>query len=748
MSGVAFLSLSLGAAQLFQLPQAPLSWSSARPVAQPLANRAQVQQAPFMQPIASEAAPLPPAYWAGRDVAEEYPRAPASASLVAAGAAAVALVATLLTRKAKPMVFLAVDGRDEEVELAALAVEGLSAAPKTNVQETAAQLAAKLSVAEKALNPGSQSVPAPLPGSGPELFREPARRTYQRGRPVRIFDKGLTLLNDAMFNKGTAFTESERERLGLRGLLPPKVQTVEDQYDRSIRLIHKFKDVSTGVTDDERVEYWRELTQIKARSRVLYYKVLMENFQKLCSIVYTPTIGLVCQRWTQPVFRPGLHKEMYLSMEDKGEMAALIYNYPYNDVDLVIVTDGSRVLGLGDLGVNGAGIVIGKADLYIAGAGFDPARILPVALDLGTNNEELRESPEYLGLPVEKPTGEEYYELVDEFIQAVRLRYPKALIHFEDFATPLARELLRRYRPKEFVFNDDIQGTAAVTLAGFLAYARVTGTRLEDMRIVSAGAGSASLGILDLTAKYIAKTTGKSEAEARKNFFVLKRDGLIGRDRTGISDDEIPYRADAPDKLDILETVKFAKPQIIFGCSTVSGLFTDEVLQAMDSDCPLVMPLSNPTSKAECTLEAAAKALDGKLMFCSGSPFADLEYKGKQIYANQCNNAFVFPGIGMGAVLSGASRVTDGMLLESATKLAEIIPLEEAKAGKLFPRVENIRGVTEAVTMAVARKAVEEGVCDASRNRVTWESPTAEEDLRRLLWYPEYVTYIDATWEN
>merc|ERR1719238_1327045 len=639
------------------------------------------------------------------------------------------------------MAFLAVDGSDESAdemaelknELAALAIDGTST--DVEVQETAAQLAAKLAEAEKALDPARP-------------VRGPTRRTYQRGRPVRIFSKGLTLLNDAMFNKGTAFTDAERERLGLRGLLPPRVQSVEDQYNRMLTLVDKMKDVNSGVTNEERMEYWRELTHIKSRSRVLYYKVLMENFQKLCGFVYTPTIGLICQRWSQPIFKSGLHKEMYLSIEDKGEMAALIYNYPYNDVDLVIVTDGSRVLGLGDLGVNGAGIVIGKADLYIAGAGFDPSRILPVALDLGTNNETLRASDSYLGLPVEKPTGEDYYEFVDEFVQAVRRRYPKALIHFEDFATPLARELLRRYRPKDFVFNDDIQGTAAVTLAGFLAYARATGAHLADMRIVSAGAGSASLGILDLTAKYIAQTTGCTEADARKNFFVLKRDGLIGRDRTGIFDDEVPYRADAPDKLDILETVKFAKPQILFGCSTVSGLFTDEVLQNMDSDIPLVMPLSNPTSKAECTLEEAAKALDGKLMFCSGSPFADIEYKGTPIYANQCNNAFVFPGIGMGAVLSGASRVTDGMLLASATQLAEIIPLEEAKAGKLFPRVENIRGVTESVTMAVARKALEEGVCDASRNRVTWDAPTAEEDLRRLLWYPEYVTYIDATWEK
>jgi len=658
----------------------------------------------------------------------------------------------LLTRKVAPqrVVLLSVDGRkdaDDDLEItAALAIDG-KGTKDVDVQP-AAELAAQLKNSEKAVNAAKydQTAAGPADNADTMALRGPTRRPYQRGRPVRIFNKGLGLLNDAMINKGTAFSEAERERLGLRGLLPPRVQTVEGQYDRMMTLIGKFKDV-VDATDEERAEAWRELTHIKSRSRVLYYKVLMENFQKLCGFVYTPTIGLICQRWSQPIFKSGLHKEMYLSIEDKGEMAALIYNYPYNDVDLVIVTDGSRVLGLGDLGVNGAGIVIGKADLYIAGAGFDPARILPVALDLGTNNETLREDAGYLGLPVPKPTGEEYYELVDEFIQAVRLRYPKALIHFEDFATPLARELLRRYRPKEFVFNDDIQGTAAVTLAGFLAYARATGTNLADMRIVSAGAGSASLGILDLTAKYISSTTGVTEAEARKNFFVLKRDGLIGRDRTGISDDEIPYRADAPDKLDILETVKFAKPQIIFGCSTVSGLFTDEVLQAMDSDCPLVMPLSNPTSKAECTLQQAADALDGKLMFCSGSPFADIEHKGRPIYANQCNNAFVFPGIGMGAVLSGANRVTDGMLLAAATQLAEILSLEEAKAGKLFPRVENIRGVTEAVTAAVGRKAVEEGVCERP-SRVAWDAPTAAEDLRRLLWYPEYVTYIDATWEN
>ena len=745
MSSFALLSIPLGAAQLFQLPQVPTGVYSVQPVTQPLALSSGLSQ---------------PVYWTTEPI-DESSHAPASGATVAVGIAALGLAAALLTRKAVPnrLALLAADGRDDDFDelllddlevTAALAVDGKS---DVDVQGTAEQVAAKLTAPEKALDAVSRNAPpraADIAAEDPDVLavRGPPRRTYQRGRPVRIFNKGMSLLTDAMRNKGTAFSEAERERLGLRGLLPPRVQSVEDQNKRMMKIVSKFKDVNSGVTDDERIQYWRELTQIKARSRVLYYKVLMENFQKLCGIVYTPTIGLVCQRWSQPIFKSGLHKEMYLSIEDKGEMAALLYNYPYNEVDLVIVTDGSRVLGLGDLGVNGAGIVIGKADLYIAGAGFDPSRILPVALDLGTNNEELRESEGYLGLQVPKPTGEEYYELVDEFIQAVRLRYPKALIHFEDFATPLARELLRRYRPREFVFNDDIQGTAAVTLAGFLAYARATGTRLQDLRIVSAGAGSASLGILDLTAKYISSTTGITEEEARKNFFVLKRDGLIGRDRTGITADEIPYMADAPDKLSILETVKFAKPQILFGCSTVSGLFTDEVLQNMDSDMPLIMPLSNPTSKAECTLEQAAKALDGKLMFCSGSPFADIEYKGTPLYANQCNNAFVFPGIGMGAVLSGAQRVTDGMLLAAATSVAEVLPLEKAKAGMLFPRVENIRGVTEAVTAAVGRKAEEEGVCDMSRSRVDWDAPTAEEDLRRLLWYPEYVTYIDATWEN
>jgi hypothetical protein len=295
---VALLSLvPLGAAQLFQYPQAPLSVSS-RPLA---------------QPVALTQGALPPTYWA--TAADEYPSASASSTFVAAGIAAVGLAATLLTRKAKPMVFLAVDGSDEpmdDVELAALAIEGKT---DVNVQQTAAELAAKLKSPEKAVDPASQGVSSVA--SEDDSFvalRGPTRRTYQRGRPVRIFNKGLSLLNDATRNKGTAFTASERERLGLRGLLPPRVQSVEAQYKRMMQLVSKFKDVNSGVTDDERIDYWRELTQIKGRSRVLYYKVLMENFQKLCGIVYTPTIGLVCQRWSQPIYKSGLHKEMYLSL--------------------------------------------------------------------------------------------------------------------------------------------------------------------------------------------------------------------------------------------------------------------------------------------------------------------------------------------------------------------------------------------------------------------------------------------------
>mmetsp|Transcript_3913 Transcript_3913/g.8704 ORF Transcript_3913/g.8704 Transcript_3913/m.8704 type:complete len:649 (+) Transcript_3913:26-1972(+) len=577
----------------------------------------------------------------------------------------------------------------------------------------------------------------------------PARVSgYKRGRPLRVFSKGSTLLQDALYNKGVAFSPSERERLGLRGLLPPRFYDLKQQYDL---FISQYQEVTEQVEQGHAspLDQWKLLQGLKHLNRVLYYLALMENFQSMAPIVYTPTIGDICLNWSK-LWVAGRHKEMYFSMKDKGEMAAMVYNYPVAEVDLIVVTDGSRVLGLGDLGVNGAGICIGKMDLYIAGAGFYPSRIIPVALDLGTDNAKLREDPLYLGSPEPKPKGEEYFAYVDEFIKAMRRRYPHALIHFEDFETERARELLRRYRHNSFVFNDDIQGTAAVTLSAFLGYVRATGVELRDLRILCAGAGSSALGILELTAQYIAKETGMSEEEARKKFYVLDSKGLIGTGRKGLNVDKAMFVADAPDQLDLLEAAKFSKPHILFGCSTIGGLFTDDVLTEVAShhDNPLIMPLSNPTSKAECTIEAAVRCTEGRAIFASGSPFADTATPaGGVMYGNQCNNAFVFPGIAMGATLSGATRVNDEMLMAAAQRLSECVSENEVAMGKLFPRVENIRGVTEHVTAAVGICAIETGVATGGGRGIDWTADDLAAQVRPFMWEPDYVTYIDSTWQ-
>lgn len=586
----------------------------------------------------------------------------------------------------------------------------------------------------------------------PVLAMRPTRKSnYKRGRPMRLFKKGSPLLQDALHNKGVAFSMPERERLGLRGLLPPAVYSLEHQYERMM-VAYQEEAEQMRAGNRTMLDLWNFLQGVKHRNRVLYYKALMENFQSMGPIVYTPTIGQICTSW-QHLWVPGRHKEMYFSMKDLGEMAPMIYNYLAEEVDLVICTDGSRVLGLGDLGLNGAGICIGKMDLYVAGAGFDPSRILPVSLDFGTDNDKLREDPFYLGVREARPKGEEYYAMVDEFIRAVRRRYPYALIHFEDFETEKARELLHRYRYNSFVFNDDIQGTASVTLAAFLAYARASGTPLSQLKIVCAGAGSSAIGILDLTAKFIAQETGQLEDEVRANFFVLDSRGLIGMGRSkGLNKDKSRYISSLPDGLSLLDTVREARPNVLFGCSTIGGMFTDEVLEevAKHQGAPLVMPLSNPTSKAECTLEATVRCTQGKAYFASGSPFDDVTQAGKLHYGNQCNNAFVFPGLAMGAILSGATRVNDEMLMAASRRLAETMTLEEVQKGKLFPRVENIRSVTELITAAVARCAVETNVALGGSHGIDWhaDDEVVVEKIRPYMWEPEYVTYIDSTWSR
>jgi len=557
------------------------------------------------------------------------------------------------------------------------------------------------------------------------------------------------LLQDPLYNKGIAFTGPERERFGLRGLLPPAQHSLQTQYERfMLRYREQESKIELGSATD--LDLWHMLQSVKHRNRVLYYRILMENFQSMSHIIYTPTIGEVCQTWHHRWLSAG-HKEMYFGLQDKGQMSSMVYNYPADEVDLVVVTDGSRVLGLGDLGINGAGICIGKLDLYIAAGGFDPARVMPVALDVGCDNEELRNDPYYFGERCTRLLGKEYYDFVDEFISAIHIRYPSALIHFEDFQTPKAQELLAKYRSKILCFNDDIQGTAAVALAAFLAYARGAEIPLDQLRLVCSGAGSSATGVLDLASKYLAQETGKPLEEIRKNFFVLDSKGLIGEGRSKLSEDKSRYISMGGDCLSLLETVKLVKPHILFGLSATKGIFTDEVLGELGkhhAKC-LIMPMSNPTSRSECTIQAVAEAMGSKAVFASGSPFKDhFTEEGVVVTGNQCNNAFIFPGLVMGASLAWASRMTDQMLFAAAVRLSQCTTDEEIKRGQIFPRMEGIIGVTEKITAAVARCAVETSVATGGVHGLDWTAPDVIEKMRPYLWKPEYGTYIDYSWQR
>lgn len=474
----------------------------------------------------------------------------------------------------------------------------------------------------------------------------------------------------------------------------------------------------------------------------------------MAPIVYTPTVGEVCQKWHKLWRRS---QEMYFTPMDQGEMSSIIHNWPQDQVDLVVVTDGSRILGLGDLGTNGVGITLGKLDLYIAGGGVDPNRVLPVVLDTGCNRKELREHADYLGTPIERLEDEAFDEMVDEFMGAVTSRWKHAMIHFEDFATPKARRMLSKYRETHFCWNDDIQGSAAVATASTLAALRKNKIGYKDIKqmgglsVVCCGAGSAAVGVLDMIKQTMTRFGVPEEQQLAKTA-LLDSKGLVGKGREGISGEKVTYqRHDLPDKADLLEVVKAVKPQILIGCSSTPGLFSAEVLAEVAKHCdsPLIFPLSNPTSKAECTAEEAFAATNGKCLFASGSPFDDVDLGGGKIgYSNQCNNYFIFPGLGVGAFLSGANRVNDEMLFAAAHAVSQYVSEEDLEQGIILPRANNIRDCSAKVAAAVGLAAMETGVAHGGIRGISWSSPTLPEDLKKFMWTPTYAPFLDMTWKR
>ncbi|CAN6298875.1 unnamed protein product [Urochloa humidicola] len=576
-------------------------------------------------------------------------------------------------------------------------------------------------------------------------------------RAFIVHKRGNDILNDPWYNKDTAFPMTERDRLGLRGLLPPRVMTFEEQYDRFLNSYRSLEDSLRGEPDSTvALAKWKDLSRLHDRNVTLYYRVLIDNIKEFAPIVYTPTVGLVCENYSSLFRRP---RGMYFSAKDKGEMMSMVYNWPADKVDMIVVTDGSRILGLGDLGVQGIGIPIGKLDLYVAAAGINPQRVLPVMLDVGTNNEKLLEDKLYLGLRQRRLEGEEYLAIVDEFMEAVRARWPKAVVQFEDFQMKWAFETLERYRNNFCMFNHDIQGTGGVVLAGLLGAFRAQGRPLHDFtnqKIVVVGAGSAGIGVLSIAKQAMFRMAVIHRTGERHNqFWVLDKDGLITKAREGMNPALAPFsRGYGPDEIpdlhegaSLLEVVKKVKPHMLLGLSGVGGIFNEEVLKAMnesDSPRPVVFAMSNPTTKAECTPDDVFKHVGENAIFASGSPFGNVSLgNGKIGYANQANNMYLFPGIGLGALLSGARNISDGMLEAAAECLASYITEDEIQKGIIFPPVSSIRHITAQVGAAVLRAAVDEDLAEGCNDVGPKELASMSEMemvdyIARKMWYPVY----------
>lgn len=521
--------------------------------------------------------------------------------------------------------------------------------------------------------------------------------------PLRVPVRGGDILNSPLFNKGTAFKEGERDRLRFRGLLPPRRTNMQAQKKRVLKML---RSESSSIRQNIILE------DLHDRNETLYHRILVDHMEEMAPLIYTPTVGQACKEFGMRYRRP---RGMYFTKEDRGQMAAMVYNWPQNDVRVICVTDGSRILGLGDLGANGMGIPIGKLSLYCAAGGVAPHRVLPVVIDAGTDNPELLEDEFYLGLQHERLKGKEYYQLVDEFMEAVRHRWPNVLVQFEDFSSDKAQVLLNHYRHDHLCFNDDIQGTGATTLAGILGALRAKGesvTALGEQRIVIAGAGSAGIGVGQVLLQAMAEQ-GMSEEEAKKCFYIVDANGLLdANDGASLSPEQMLFAKDGDGRLPLLDVVKKVKPTMLLGMTGVGGLFTEEIVREMAKHCdrPILFPLSNPTIKAECTAAQAVEWTNGRCIFASGSPFDPIPMdNGKTFHPTQCNNMYIFPGLGLGATLAGCKVVSDKMLYKAAEALANHVTTEELAQGKIFPPLEKIRDVSHQVAVAVIQQAIEEG---------------------------------------
>ena len=550
--------------------------------------------------------------------------------------------------------------------------------------------------------------------------------------------RGMELLNRQTLNKGTAFTDEERARLGLHGLLPPQVETLDEQVIRAYGAYKRKGD------DLERHIYLRALEDT---NEVLFYRLLLDHIEEMTPIVYTPVVALGCQQFSQIYRRP---RGLFISYPLRHSIPALLRNRPHPEVDVIVVTDGERILGIGDQGVGGLGIPIGKLSLYTLIGGIHPARTLPIVLDVGTNNPERLQDPQYLGWRHERVIGLPYFDFVNQFVEAVKQELPETCLQWEDFARIHARPILERYRDELLTFNDDIQGTAAVALGAILSAVKATGTRLKDQQIVFFGAGSAAIGVADYLRSALV-SEGLSERDARQRFWVVNSNGLLHTDRTDLTEEQKVYAqpserlGDWPRRsngqIALGDVISRIDASILIGLSTVSGSFTEPIVREMARKVPrpIILPLSNPTEKSEANAEDLIRWTDGRALLATGSPFAPVRYAGRQITVAQCNNVYIFPAVGLGVVASRARRVTDGMMEVAARTLGELSPALRDASAPLLPPLRDIREVAVAIAIAVGFEAQRVGVAPK----------TSEEELIRRVregqWTPKYSTDSTAS---
>jgi malic enzyme len=549
---------------------------------------------------------------------------------------------------------------------------------------------------------------------------------------MAVSQKGRPLLLNSLTNKGTAYTQRERDELDLRGLLPPAVCTMHQQMDRTYENFH---------AKTSNLEKFIFLTSLQDRNETLFYRLALEHIDEMMPIVYTPVVGEACQKYSH-IYRRG--RGLYIAYEDRDRLETILANAGIPNPSVIVVTDGERILGLGDQGAGGMGIPIGKLCLYTLCAGVSPYSTLPITLDVGTNNPERLNDPLYLGMRHERVRGEAYQEFIDAFVAAVRKVFPRVVLQWEDFLKENALFQLARFRDQLCTFNDDIQGTAGVVLAGVYGALRITGQRMRDQRVVFAGAGASAQGISELLVAAFLED-GLSREEAIRRIWTTDSRGLVTRDRPNLEQYKATYARPAEEvagyackdrsKITLLETIGNAKPTMLIGTSATPGTFDEAVVKAMSrhNARPIVFPLSNPTSKTECTPQDALRWSEGRAIVATGSPFEPVTIDGKRHRIGQCNNSFVFPGVGLGLTISGARRVSNGIFLEAAKVLAALVKPEDLAECAVYPELSRIRECSFAVACATIRRAVAEGHADPEILE------HLEKTVDRAMWYPEYL---------